>query len=161
MDIDWRRFCSRGLLGTSTTPWVRPRYQQTGTVIDFPRSGRLRKTTAREDRYMYIVTCSRRNRHWTCPMIAACLMNTTGTHFSVFTFLNRLQSAGLKAHRPYVGVSLMVCHRRLRLNWVKRHYRWSRRRWNRVLFTDESRFNVQFADGKLRICRRTGESMHG
>ena len=37
--------------------------------------------------------------------------------------------------------------------------RWSRRRWNRVLFTDESSFNVQFADGRLRIWRRTGESM--
>ena len=22
MDVDWKRFCSRGLLGSSTTPWV-------------------------------------------------------------------------------------------------------------------------------------------
>ena len=26
-------------------------------------------------------------------------------------------------------------------------------------FTDDSRFNVQFADGRLRVWRRTGESM--
>ena len=32
-------------------------------------------------------------------------------------------------------------------------------RWNRVLFTDESRFNVQFVDGRLRVWRRTGECM--
>ena len=92
-------------------------------------------------------------------MIAACLMNVTRTHFSVFTFLNLLRSAGLKAHRPYVGVPLTVHHRRLRLNWARRHYHWSRRRWNLVLFTDESRFNVQFADGKLPVWRRTGKSM--
>ena len=92
-------------------------------------------------------------------MIAARLINATRTRFSVSTSLNRLQSARLKARRPYVGVPLTVRHRRLRLNWARGHYRWSRRRWNRVLFTDESRFIAQFADGRLRVWRRTGESM--
>ena len=54
----------------------------------------------------------------------------------------------LKAHQPYVWVPLTVGHRRLRLNWARGHYRWSKGRWNCVLFTDESRFNVQFADGR-------------
>ena len=92
-------------------------------------------------------------------MIAARLMNATWIHFSVSTFLNRLRSAGLKAHRPNVGVLLTVHRRRLRLNWARGHYRWSRHTWNRVLFTDESHFNVQFADGRLQVWRRTGESM--
>ena len=109
---------------------LRARHQQTGTVTDLPRSGRLHKTTAREDRY--IVTCSRRNRIWRCRMIAACLMNATRTRFSVFTFLNCLRSADLKTLRPYVGVLLTVCHRRRRLNWARVHYRWSKLRWNRV-----------------------------
>ena len=47
----------------------------------------------------------------------------------------------------------------LRLNWARGHYRWYGCRWTRGLFTDESRFNVQFADGRLRVWRRTGESM--
>ena len=136
---------------------LRARYQQTGTVTDLPCSGRLSKTTARED--LHIVMCSKRNRLWTCRMIAACLMNATRTRFSVSTFLNGLRFSGLKAHRPYVGVPLTVRHRRLTLNWARGHYRWSRRRWNRVLFTGESRFNVQFADGRLRVWRRTGGSM--
>ena len=92
-------------------------------------------------------------------MIAARLMTATRTRFSVFTFLNRLRSAGLKAHRPYLGVPLTARHRKLRLNWARGHYRWSRLRWNRVLFADESRFNVQFAVGRLQVWRRTGESM--
>ena len=33
------------------------------------------------------------------------------------------------------------------------------RRWNRVLFTDKSCFNVQFADGRLRVWKRTREGM--
>ena len=93
---------------------LRTRHQQTRTVTDLPHSGRLCKTTAREDQY--IVTCFRRNCFWTCRIIAACLMNATRTRFSVSLLLNRLRSAVLKAHRPYVGVSLTVCHRRARLN---------------------------------------------
>ena len=64
-----------------------------------------------------------------------------------------------ETHRPYVGVLLTVRHRRLRLNWIKGHYRWSRRKWNRVLFMDDSRLKVKFVDGRLRVWRRTGESM--
>ena len=93
-------------------------------------------------------------------MIAERLMNATRIRFSVSTFLNRLRSAGLKAHRPYVGVPLTVRHRRMRLNRARGHYRWSRRRWNRVPFMDESRFNVQFADRRLRVWRRTADSMN-
>ena len=87
------------------------------------------------------------------------LMNATRTRFSVSTFLNCLRYTGLKAHRPYVGVPLTVRHRRLKLNRAKGHYRWSRSSWKRALFTDESRFNVQFANGILRVWRRTGERM--
>ena len=159
-DVDWRRFCSRGLLGTSTTPCVpfsvlELAINKQGQLL--PRSGWLRKTTPREDRY--IVTCSRRNRLWTCRMIATSLMNASRTRFSVSTFLNRLWSAGLKEHGTYVGIPLTVHQRRPRLIWARGHYRWSRRKWNQVLFTDESRFNVQFADGRLQVWRRTGEIM--
>ena len=136
---------------------LRAHNQQTRTVTDRPRSGRLRKTTAVVDRY--IVTYSKRNRLWTCRMIAARLMNATQTRFSVSTFLNLLRSAGLKARRPCVWVPLTVRHRRLRLNWARGHYCCSRRRWNRVLFMDESRLNVQFADRRLGVWRRTGERM--
>ena len=86
-------------------------------------------------------------------------MNATQTPFSVCTFLNCLQSASFKAHRPYVGVPFTVHHRRLRLNQARGHYPWSRHRWNRVLFKDESCFNVQFADGKLRVWRQTEKGM--
>ena len=92
-------------------------------------------------------------------MIAVRLVNAIWTHFSVSTFVNRLRSAGLKAHRPYVGFPLTVHHQRLTLILARGHYYWSRRRWNRNLFTDKSRFKFQFADGRVRLWRRSGESM--
>ena len=56
-------------------------------------------------------------------MIAARLVHATRIRFSVSTFLNRQRYAGLKAHRPYVGVSLTVRHQRLTLNCARGHYR--------------------------------------
>lgn len=63
----------------------------------------------------------------------------------------------LRARRPYVGVQLSLRHRRDRVNWVVAHRRWTRRQWNEVVFSDESRFNLSCADGRLRVCRRRGE----
>ena len=41
-------------------------------------------------------------------------------------------------------------HKAVRLNWARAHLRWNRRQWASVLFTDESKFNVQNCDGRQR-----------
>ena len=47
----------------------------------------------------------------------------------------------------------------MRLNWATSHRRLTRRQWNKVVFADESRFNLKFSDGKVRVRRRRGERM--
>ena len=44
-----------------------------------------------------------------------------------------------------------------RFIWVRAHERWTRHQWGTVLFSVESKFNVSFADGRLRVWRQTGE----
>ena len=61
---------------------------------------------------------------------------------------------------PYVGIPLTHRHRQERLQWVRGHRPWTRRQWNNVLFTDESRFNVSIADSRIRVWRRRGERLH-
>ena len=87
------------------------------------------------------------------------LRNATGTRVCDRTVRNRLRSAGLKARRPYVGIPLTLRHRHERRQWALTHRRWTRRQWNVVLFTDESRFNVSNADGRVRVWRRRGERL--
>ncbi|WAR30417.1 TCB2-like protein [Mya arenaria] len=48
-------------------------------------------------------------------------------------------------------------YRAARLLWARRHLIWRRADWNQVLFTDESRFTVSHADGRLRVYRHTNE----
>lgn len=139
----------------STISRLKTRFEQTGSASDKPRSGRPRKTTPREDNY--IVTTSRRNRFMSATVIAGRLQNSTGTRVSVGTVRNRLRKARLRACRPYVGVPLTRRHRQTRLQWARTHRRWTLQQWNHVLFSDESRFNVSFSDGRIRVWRRKGE----
>ena len=45
------------------------------------------------------------------------------------------------------------------MDWARRHSRWVRQRWNRVVFTDESKFNLNWPDGRVRVWRRRGERL--
>ena len=73
------------------------------------------------------------------------------------TVRNRLANAGLRARRPYVGLPLTRQRRLRRLQWALGHLRRTRQQWDSVLFTDESRFSVSTADGRIRVWRRAGE----
>ena len=53
------------------------RFQQTGNVADQPKSGRLHKTTPREDHFL--TTSSRRNRFLSSRKLGRLLRNATGT----------------------------------------------------------------------------------
>ena len=76
------------------------RFLPTGNV----KSGRPRKTTPREDRFL--TTSSRRNRFLSSRNLGRLLRNATGTRVYDRTVRNRLDlhAARLKACRPYVGI---------------------------------------------------------
>lgn len=126
---------------------LRTRLQHTGTTADRPRSGRPRVTTQAEDRQ--IVLRHLRNR----------FVTATSTRNELFrgritaqTIRNRLRTAGLHARRPYRGPILTQLHRRQRLLWARRHLRWTQRDWNRVVFSDESRFTTLTPSNMYGMC---------
>ena len=69
----------------------------------------------------------------------------------------RLALQPVRPRRPYMGQVLTTRHRAARLQWAQRHFRWGRQQWTRVLFSDESRFNLTHHDGRIRVFRRRGE----
>ena len=89
----------------STISRLPNRFQQTGNVADRPRSGRPRKTTPRENRFL--MTSSRRNRIRSSRKLGRLLRNATGTRVCDRTVRNRLHAARLKACRTYVGIPLI------------------------------------------------------
>ena len=83
----------------STISRLLNRFQQTVNVADQPRSGRPRKTTPREDRFL--TTIFQRNRFLSSRKLSRLLRNATGTRVCDRTVRNRLHAARLKVCRPY------------------------------------------------------------
>ena len=127
---------------------LRQRFQQTCGVADRRRPGRPRVTNPRTDRFIMLTHLPRRFQ------MATSSARQYG--FSKQTVLRRLRQARqpIRPRNPYVEQVFTVRHRAARLQWAQR---WGRQQWARVLFSDESRFNLSRHDGGIRVFRRRGE----
>jgi len=134
---------------------IRRRFAQTGSTRDLPRSGRPRVTSRAQDRY--ILNQHLRDRFRSATDTAAVTPGTHNNRMSAQTVRNRLAESGLHGRRPYVGSVLSRRRRNNREQWALRHINWTRQRWRTLLFTDESRFVLSRADGRVRLYRRRNE----
>ena len=131
------------------------RFHATGQFSARPRSGRPRATTQREDHFM--VLSARRRRFVTARRLQTDLQTATGTRISTQTVRNRLHQAGFHSRRPAQRIPLNQRQRQTRLNWARQHRNWRLNQWRQVLFTDESRFCLDFNDGRQQVWRQPGE----
>ena len=67
------------------------------------------------------------------------------------TVWRHLREHILRARRPFKCPILTQRHRRQRLEWARRHLPPTRQRWQEVLFSEDSRFNLSNADGRIRV----------
>ena len=127
------------------------RFQQTGGVTDRHRHGRPRVTNPQTDRFIMLTHLRRRFQTATS--------SARQYGISKQTVLRRLRQARqpIRPRRPYVGKVLTARHWAVRLQWAQRHFCSGRQQWARVLFSDESRFNLSHHDGRIRVFRRRGE----
>ena len=139
----------------STMSRLMIRFNATNSVKDRRRSGRPKATTHRHDNLIRTLTL--RNSTITARALQGQLRTAAGVTVSDQTIRNRLHAAGLRARRPVVRIPLIQRHRIHRLDWCRRHLRWNGLQWSRVAFSDESRFNLFFNDGRMRVYRRRGE----
>ena len=126
---------------------LRQRFQQTGGVADRRRPGRPRVTNPRTDKFITLTHLRRRFQTATSSARQYGLRKQT--------VLRRLRQARqpIRPRRPYGGLVLTARHRAARLQWAQRHFRWGRQQWARVLFSDESRFNLSHHDDRIRVFR--------
>lgn len=131
------------------------RFQITGRYVRRPGQGRVRCTTARQDRY--IRQMALRHRQETARGLQMDFQQATGVRISDQTVRNRLHDDNLHSRRPVRGTILLPEHRRNRLEYAQDHQNWQLRHWRPVLFTNESRFHVSTCDRRVRVWRRSGE----
>lgn len=133
------------------------RFKTTGTTQTKRRSGRPRKTSNRDDSRIEII--SSRNRRLTAPQIRAEFNANRPNPISLTTVKRRLKQAGLKGHIAARKPLLRPQNRKKRLQWARDHQHWDIEMWKRVLWTDESKFQVFGSNRRIFVRRRVGERM--
>ncbi len=83
-----------------------------------------------------------------------------GLHLSAQTVRNRLSGFGLKGRVARKTPLISVKNRKKRLQWARDHSSWEAKDWRKVLWSDESKFNMFGSDGLVYIRRRVGEEYH-
>lgn len=131
------------------------RKKETGKNEDRKRSGRPKSTTSQEDNFIRVL--SKRNRRLTAPQITASLNETRGTPVSITTVKRRLLSAGLRGCVAVKKPKLTIRHKKNRLEWAKEHKNWTINQWKKVLWSDESKFQIFGSNRRVFVRRSKGE----
>jgi len=132
--------------------WIQDYNQHDKVIANRPR-GRSRKTTGRSNRLLVRLavqnnksSTNRLKQLWREPVSAS-------------TVYRRLREAGLRRRRMALCPLLTPAQTAARLEWAMRRVIW-RAIWNRVIFTDESRFRRFGNDGRVMVWRTRGTRYH-
>ena len=153
--VSYRLIAKQIKLSKSTVEDVWKRYLETGSHENRPRSGRPPASTSRQDRHL--VRMSLQDRFLTAPQLRVEWKESCGVSVSKSTVNCRLVAAGLNGRISRRKPLLTQRHRRLRLEFARQYQCWTVDDWKRVLWSDESKFNLFHSDGRTYVRRRVSE----
>ncbi|GFU05139.1 transposable element Tc1 transposase [Trichonephila clavipes] len=134
----------RGLIiGMKTTGWSTHRVA--GQV------DRSEKTTRREDQRIV------RQALVDPTVTRSTIRADVGVAIVSQTISRHLAEANLKSKRRFRALPLTPEHRQLRLQWCQARSMWNVPDWQKVVFSDESRFVLGTDDNRVRVWRHPGE----
>ncbi|GFX53319.1 transposable element Tc1 transposase [Trichonephila clavipes] len=126
-----------------------------GTHARKTGAGATRKTTRREDRRIV-------RQALVDPTVTRSTMRAdVGVAIVPQTISRHLAEANLKSKRPFRILPLTREHRQLRLQWCQARSMWNVTDWQKVVFSDESRFVLGKDDNRVWVWRHPGPFLNG
>ncbi|GFX32805.1 transposable element Tc1 transposase [Trichonephila clavipes] len=125
-------------------------WKRVGTHARKTGSGATRKTTRREDRRIV-------RQALVDPTVTRSTIGSgVGVAIVPQTISRHLAEANLKSKRPFRALPLTPEHRQLRLQWCQARSIWNFTDWQKVVFSDESRFVLGTDDNRVQVWRCPG-----
>lgn len=87
------------------------------------------------------------------------VINNLKLKVSQRTVSRRANEAGLGCYRPVKKPLISEKNRCARINFAREHLNWSKQKWNTVLFSDESKYNLRGHDGRNFVRRPKGKRL--
>ena len=120
--------------------------KQTNSFKDRPRSGRPPKLSDRNNRT--IVRMLKNKETQTATNISKALKTSHKIEVSRFTVARALKSLGYACRIKKKKPKLTEKHKKARLAFAKKYESWTSDDWKKVIWSDESKFNLLNSDGK-------------
>ena len=130
--------------------WTRL-HKKRGTLEKNARSDRPRKTTKYEDRIIRRQSVADPKR--SALAIRDDLQENYGVNVHVSTVKRRLATVDLNGRRPSRKSMISDKNRKVRLQFAKKYASWTIVDWSKILWSDESKFNLFSSDG-IQYVRR-------
>lgn len=140
----------------STVGYTIKKYKDYKTLSNLPGKGRKRATNERMDRT--ILKLATQNRFISAPDIVKQIETRFGVKICAQTIINRLNEAGFKSRTPRKKPYVTRTHRQKRLEFALKYKDMPMSFWKKVLFSDESKFNLVASDGAQKVWRKQGEA---
>ena len=100
---------------------------------------------------------SKRNRRLTAPDILREINPILNSLIGITTVKNRLHEAGLYGRVALKKPFLKKANKQKRLNWAREHKDWTVEQWEKVLWSDESKFESFSSKRKVFVRRFSNE----
>lgn len=142
----------------STVSRVYKRVKETGGFKNKPKTGRPRLLVDRNERKVLRLITT--NEASTAVQAQKQLNSEEGIKVSVETVRRTLKRNGLVARSKVKKPYLKKTHRNRRLAFAKKYRSWTVEDWSKVIWSDESKFNIFSSDGKEYCWKRVGEPLN-
>lgn len=142
----------------STVRNIVNKYNFSGRIKDFPKTGRPKKLSNRQ---VKLICREVKNKPSSSAVkIAEQISNESGNNVSASTVRRTLNSNGLHGRVPRKKPFISAVNKKKRLEFAKNLVGSSQNFWNRTIFTDESKFEIFGGGRKQKIWRLKNEEMH-
>lgn len=133
-------------------------YNENKTFKSPATVGRPRITTVREDRGMkrYVT----KDPFETAAGISRQIKANSNKEVSRFTVSRRLNEFGLRARSPASKPIISKKNQKARREYAEAHVIWRDEDWERIHFSDESKFNLVGSDGRQFVRRAAGDRLN-
>lgn len=152
-NVSIRKIADKTNFNESSVRRFLKKFRETGELERKEGSGRKKCTSLREDRV--IMRTSLQDRFKNAVEIASEVQQRYSRDISARTIQRRLKEMGLMARTPAKKPLLNL--RMKNALWAMDKQNWGESEWSRIIFSDESKFNLIGPDGSRTVRRRTGE----
>ncbi|HET9247423.1 MAG TPA: IS630 family transposase [Xanthobacteraceae bacterium] len=131
------------------------KYKETNTTRRLPYSGRKKVLNSNE--IEFIINKIKKCPKISAPEIAKELEVETGKFVTSRTIINYIKKNGYHSRRACKKPFISRKNKKSRFELARKWFFYQKSYWERIIFSDECKFNLFSSDGLVRVWRKNGE----